>query len=124
MKGATAWIDGAVRLLVCGLAALTVTGESRAADGIWLRTSADNWSDTANWANGSVAAGAGSVASFTNAAGVTINQNMAGLTLGGLLFANANHTVTNGAIILDRDANRINFVTDGKHRMMCFRRVL
>ncbi len=123
MKGATGWIDGAVRPLVCGLAALTVTGESRAADGIWLRTSVGNWSDTANWANGSVAAGAGSVASFTNAAGVTINQ-MAGLTLGGLLFANANYAVTNGAIILDRDANRISFVTDGKHRMMCSRRVL
>ena len=105
MKGDTIEANGFMRSLLCGLAVVFAAGASRAVDGTWLKTVAGNWDEAANWAGGTVATGSGSAAVFTNATGVTINQNVPGLTLGSLLFANGNYTVTNGAVTLDNSGS-------------------
>lgn len=68
---------------------------ARAGDGSWIGTADGNWSDTANWQDGVYASGAGSTAYFTNGVAVTVWQNVSGLTLGNLSFANASMLVTN-----------------------------
>lgn len=105
MKRVTRGYKGFANSLLCGLAALAAAGTAHAADGVWLNVAAGNWNDTTKWAGGTVASGVGSVGTFTNATSAMVNQNVAGLTLGGLFFANVNHTVTNGAVTLDNGAS-------------------
>ena len=69
-------------------------------DGIWTSTSAGDWNTAGNWQAGGVAFGADKTATFSQAADVTVNQNISGLTLGALAFSNANTTLTGNAITL------------------------
>ena len=106
MKSRTRRIFGFRLYSLCCVAGLSVAATARAANGVWLKTAAaGNWSDTANWVGGTAASGAGFSASFTNNAWVTVNQNVPGLTLGGLFFATGTYAVTNGAVTLDNGAS-------------------
>ena len=84
----------------CAAVALTV-GAALATDGTWSNASGGNWSDTAKWAGGNVASGAGASAYFTNGTGVTVFQDVGSLTLGNLYFANASTLITNNPIALN-----------------------
>ena len=57
------------------------------ANGIWANVSGGNWSASANWLGGLIAGDIDKSATFNLAGGGTINQDMAGLTIGGLVFA-------------------------------------
>jgi autotransporter-associated beta strand protein len=78
---------------------------SLAADGTWKSSASGNWSAGANWNNALVAAGTGATASFTNPPGVTVNQDLAGLTLGSLTVAGASFVYTNAALTFTNAAN-------------------
>lgn len=78
---------------------------SHAADGVWTNRASGNWSAGANWKEGLVASGTGATASFTNAPGVTVNQDLAELTLGGLIVAGASFVYTNTALTFASVAN-------------------
>jgi len=69
-------------------------------DGIWTSTSNGDWSMAGNWQAGGVAFGADKTATFSQAADVTVNQNISGLTLGALAFSNANTTLNGNAFTL------------------------
>lgn len=73
----------------------------RAADGVWTGVSDGNWSAASNWKDGVYASGVGATAYFTNGSAVQVIQDVSGLTLGSLRFANANVWVTNSAITLN-----------------------
>ena len=87
-------------MAACAAVALAV-GQALATDGTWSNTSGGNWSDTAKWADGNVASGAGASAFFTNGTGVTVFQDVGSLTLGNLYFANASTLITNNPIALN-----------------------
>jgi len=71
------------------LAILLLAANARAADGIWTNsaTGTFNWSDTANWASGTIADGTGFTAYFDTldvpSGGITVNVD-AGRTVGNL----------------------------------------
>ncbi len=69
-------------------------------DGIWTAASDGNWSAAGNWQAGGVAFGADRSATFSQAAAVTVNQNISGLTLGALAFSNASTNISGSAITL------------------------
>ena len=86
--------------------ATTALGDS----GIWSNPASGNWSVSGNWQNGTVADGTGKTATIAQAGPVIVTLN--GMrTIGGLIFANANHTlagtstlnldVTTGAPVID-----------------------
>ncbi len=64
---------------------------SGAADGTWSATNGGNWSESAKWSAGTVAAGTGSTARFTSnlGAGATITNDAAGNVIGNIIFADA-----------------------------------
>jgi autotransporter-associated beta strand protein len=66
----------------------TPTGDS----GIWTSATSGNWSLAANWQNGTAANGTGKTATIAQASAVTVTLD-ATRTIGGLNFANANHTL-------------------------------
>ena len=71
---------------------------SMAADGVWTNKASGNWSAGANWKNTLVASGTGATAFFTNSPGVTVNQDLSGLTLGNLTVSSASFVYTNTAL--------------------------
>jgi autotransporter-associated beta strand protein len=105
MENRTMRVAGFLKVFCCGSAVLLGVTEARADSGAWNNIASGDWNTPANWMGGVVPSGAGSVASFTNFVAATVNQNVPGLTLGGLFFANGFHTVTNNAISLDNNAS-------------------
>ena len=77
------------------------TSATSSGDGIWTAASAGDWSAAGNWQDGTIAVGTDRNATFSQAADVTVNQNISGLTLGALAFSNANTTITGNALTLD-----------------------
>ena len=77
--------------------ATTTAGDS----GVWTSLTNGNWSASGNWLNGIMAEGTDNIATFSpaNAVSVTLDGNR---TIGGLVFANANHSVV-GASTLTLD---------------------
>jgi hypothetical protein len=69
---------------------------------VWTGGGPNNlWSTAANWQGGTVAAGMGTIASFTLLAPATVTLDSA-RTLGGLDFGNASHAITgSGPLTLD-----------------------
>ncbi len=79
--------------------ATTTLGDS----GIWTSPSNGNWSVAGNWQNGTVAIGTGKTATIAQNSAVTVTLD--GIrTIGGLNFANANHTLA-GSSTLNLDVN-------------------
>ena len=105
MKNRTMRVAGFLKVFCCGSAMLLGVTEVYADSGAWNNVASGDWNIPANWVGGVVPSGAGSVASFTNFVAATVNQNVPGLTLGSLFFANGFHTVTNNAITLDNNAS-------------------
>lgn len=83
-------------LVLLGLAATSVL----AGDGTWTNKVDGLWSVSGNWSGGSVASGAGFTASFTNAGGVTVNQDSPSLTIGNMFFTNGSYTISSNTIAL------------------------
>jgi autotransporter-associated beta strand protein len=74
--------------------ATTTLGDS----GIWTRPSNGNWSVAGNWQNGTVANGTGRTATIAQTSAVTVTLD--GIrTIGGVSFANANHTLTGSSTL-------------------------
>ncbi len=89
------------RLMAACAEVFLTAGTLRATDAAWTGPSDGNWSDGANWTGGSAASGVGATAAFTNGTGLTVWQNVGGLTLGNLHFANADTLITNSTITLN-----------------------
>ncbi|MBN8460798.1 MAG: autotransporter-associated beta strand repeat-containing protein [Verrucomicrobia bacterium] len=68
--------------------ATTTLGNS----GIWTSATSGNWSVAGNWQNGTVANGTGKTATIAQANAVTVTLDGT-KTIGGLNFANGNHTL-------------------------------
>ncbi len=71
------------------------------ANGIWANVSGGNWSASANWLGGLIAGDIDKSATFNLPGGGTINQDSADLTIGGLVFATGNYTITGNSLTLD-----------------------
>ena len=76
-----------------------------AGNGFWTSTSSGNWSLHGNWQNFVVAGGSGNTATFNQNTGVTVTQDVPNLTLGHLVFANSNYTLSGGALTMDAGAS-------------------
>jgi len=68
--------------------------------GIWGSLANGNWSTAGNWQNNVIGSGADATATFNQATGVTVTQDVAGLTIGSLQFANGTYVIKGGNISL------------------------
>ncbi len=86
---------------------LVLEGAARPdADGIWSKLSAGIWGDTNNWLNSSVASGKDRKATFGQATGVTVTQDIPALTNGALVFATGGYVIQGGALTLDATSGK------------------
>jgi len=100
------WVIG----LLCVGSALAQT-----TNGMWQVNADGLWVDPANWTNGAVAGGVGSVAYFTNTSSdVTVTVPDAGVTVGRMEFrsslGNNNWTFRGGPVSLDGPNRRLSMV--------------
>jgi fibronectin-binding autotransporter adhesin len=83
-------------LLAVALAAGGAT--ARAQSGTWTNAESSVWSESTNWLNGVIAAGAGNTATFSNEISAVVEVNLnTPATLGGLHFMQGVYTITNDA---------------------------
>ena len=73
---------------------------SASGDGIWSSVVNGNWSVAGNWLGYVVPSGTNVTATFNAATGVSVTQNVAGLTLGNFQFATSNNSFVSGSIAL------------------------
>ncbi|HPW75625.1 MAG TPA: autotransporter-associated beta strand repeat-containing protein [Kiritimatiellia bacterium] len=95
------------------MAFVLMAGSLSAADGVWIAPGDGAWGDTANWEGGAYASGAGFTAFFTNGVPAWIDQNITGLTLGGLYAAGADTLFTNSTVTLNNNGNPATVTVDG-----------
>lgn len=84
---------------IIGTGSLIVTEGSPSGSGTWTSLTNGSWSTAGNWLNGKVADGTDAIATFAQAAGVTVTLD-SNRTLGGLHFANSNHTISGNTLTL------------------------
>ncbi|MDX9866420.1 MAG: autotransporter-associated beta strand repeat-containing protein [Kiritimatiellia bacterium] len=106
----TSFFTRGIRIAVPGfgrkIAALALAaGSLSAADGVWTASGDGAWGDLVNWEGGAYAAGAGFTAYFTNGVPARVDQNVAGLTLGGLYVSGADTLFTNSTVTLNNNGN-------------------
>ena len=112
----TGCLKTAVIAAIMGMAACL----SRAADSDWVGITSGIWNSAANWKDGNIALGTGATAFFTNGVGVTVTQDISGLTLGGMTVANASYVYTNNVIAFTNAANAAAVVrVDGTNTAKC-----
>ncbi|MFM2199278.1 MAG: hypothetical protein RLZZ505_2710 [Verrucomicrobiota bacterium] len=70
-------------------------------NGVWISPIDGNWSAAANWQGNVIADGVDSTATFSEATGVTITQDLANRTIGHLNFSNADYAITGNLLTLD-----------------------
>ncbi len=68
--------------------------------GTWTAATGGEWSDAANWNEGTVASNSGATATFTIGSG-TISNDLSDLTLAGLQFEGGSYSLVGNAITLD-----------------------
>ena len=85
---------------------------SASGDGIWSSLVNGNWSVTGNWLGTVVPSGTDVTATFNAATGVTVTQNVTGLTLGNFQCATSNYSFTSGSIILASTSGTSTFNVD------------
>jgi len=89
--------------------------------GAWTSAMSGDWSTAANWLDNQPAQGVGAIAYFTNQppAAITVDNNMAGLSLGTLAVNGTHsHTFTGNAIILTNGQGSAMITTDsGTHTL-------
>lgn len=93
-----------------GTGSLVVLGAS----GTWSSLTGGNWSDTANWASGAVAAGANSTATFNTASGGTVTVDSV-RRIGNLVFDVSDFTLA-GSSTLTLEATGMPYVSVGTNR--------
>ncbi|MCU0796076.1 MAG: autotransporter-associated beta strand repeat-containing protein [Akkermansiaceae bacterium] len=92
-----------------GTGSLVVPGS----DGTWIALADGNWSDTLNWAGGTVAVGYDATATFNASTGVTVNVD-SNRKIGNINFAVSNYTLAgSGSLTLDSSATPLIDVAGG-----------
>lgn len=73
---------------------------STTGDGVWISPENGNWSNASNWQGNIIAEGVDSTATFSQATGVTVTQDLASRTIGNLRFSHANYSISGNPMAL------------------------